>query len=169
MKILALRRSYSFQPDYNKLVQNDHLLLLGIGSTLCLFYARSEWMLVPSWRHSTKRKKELKLSKSKKLTVLFLFAKDLLLITSNTLFPILLQPRMPSRMKQVHVSRKAGCIMCQSFWLTQQLYGNISQCIFLYRYLKKQRKDIQALCKWEHWGHFWFQSTVSFVCISTPK
>lgn len=71
MKILALGRSYSFQADYNKLFQNEHLLILEIGNTLYLFYAWPKWLLVPSWRHSTKRKKKLKLSKSKKLTVLF--------------------------------------------------------------------------------------------------
>lgn len=169
MKILALGRSYSFQADYNKLFQNEHLLILEIGNTLYLFYAWPKWLLVPSWRHSTKRKKKLKLSKSKKLTVLFFLAKDLWLITSNALFPVLLQPRMPSRMKQVYARRKAVCIMCQSFWLTQQLYGNFSQCIFHYRFLKRQRKDIQAWCQWEHWGHLWFQFLVSFVATSIPK
>lgn len=48
MKILAARESYSFQADYNKLVQNGHLLLLGIESTLFLFYVRPGKMLVPS-------------------------------------------------------------------------------------------------------------------------
>lgn len=48
MKILAARESYSFQADYNKLVQNGHLLLLGIEGTLFLFYVRPGKMLVPS-------------------------------------------------------------------------------------------------------------------------
>lgn len=68
-------KSHSFQADYKKLVQNGHLLLLGIESTLYLFYVRPGQMLAPSWRHTAAKeeeKKSLKLSEGEKLTVLFL-------------------------------------------------------------------------------------------------
>lgn len=84
--------SCSFQDDYNKLVQNGHLLLLGIESTLYLFHVRPGQIVITSWKHIASKEKEKK--KSLKLAEgIFFFPQGFLGDTSNTLFAILLQPR----------------------------------------------------------------------------
>lgn len=65
-------------------------------------------MLTPSQRHTAEKEikkilkkerknrfKSLNLAEGKNLTVLYFFAKNSCLITNISLFPILLQPRMP--------------------------------------------------------------------------
>lgn len=169
MKILALRRSYSFQSDYNKLVQNEHLLLLGIRSTLYLLYSRPEWMSLPEDTQHQKKKK-LKLSKSKKLTVLFFLPRicDWLQVIPCFQFSCSLEC-LPGWSKYMQEERQSASCANRSGWHSNFMGTYFSHCIFHYWYLKRQGKDIQALCKWEHWGHLWFQFTVSFACISTPK